>query len=804
MAGMLTGLVEVPSQVPPPNQFTSPSPPQAPQLPTPPAQNLAPGENAVRTETRAESVGAVQPTPVAAPAPMPTPEQPPAPQASQQEPAARPTTAGDLRKVGFGGVYDQTREAIEAGAAAGHALADKEAEQQAAFGEAYAKRNEQVDRLFAKREAETRADHDALVKRSADYESAARKWADTKVDRSADHPILAAISVALGGVGAALEGRGGAENPALRALYTAIDRKVAGQMADLERGKVGLGMQKEQIALLREQASDRLAMTNLAIAGESERAARRIEEIAAKSNSEIVRARGAETAAQLRARGAEALGQAVERQTSADQAEKTRQQQALQHRQSIGVQYAQLNQRKAEFGEEMKYKREKDASDRQAALAAAQAKAGGKGSEYYQKMIGENESRGIGNVLTGERLMQPEGLKLMDAAKGHEANAQAFAEQAKAEQDPVKRQQLEQSAQAEAQQASELRGRAEIEHTFRGRTPDQAAKLSDMVSGAQSAVSLIDDIKRMRREYGPSWIASNEGQAAMQSKSTELLMQLKNAWQLGVLSGPDVELINKATGGDPTKLTIGDITSMFGTKGPESRLDALSDGIEKQTRNKLRTEGYRGEWKVNRADFKAAKPTAEESAITSALDDKTPLERSAGEDRGLLRRGVDRIFNPLGESMESKAKRAAEDSGSITRPGLSDSQAGALDLNLRAYRQGGPKAQKAGELLVQLAASSRPTLRSATLNALRGDAPELYEQAIAKLPAEEQEQLRQRDQLGAQWRQQALSVEPLGRLKEAAIAGDAESRAELVRRMAAGDKAAQRAAREVIQAQGRR
>jgi hypothetical protein len=716
-------------------------------------------------------------------------------------PVPPPMTEQGLRDAGIAGVYNQTVGDIDAAAQAGQKVADEEAKAQLAFGDAYARRNEESDKLFAQRQAEADATFKKVNDVTLSMLTAQKKWADTKIDRSIDHPILAAIAVALGAVAQGMTKSN--TNTALDALNAAVDRKVNAQIADMERAGRAIGMQKEQIDLLRQQGNDRVAMINMAIAGESERTARRIEELTAKSNSDIVRAKGAEAAAAMRSRGAEALGVAVERRLSADEREAARKQAALEHKQQLGLGYANLGQRKYEFSEEMKLKREQVAADKAAALASLQ----GKDSEMLFKLGKENEERGIGDVASGEQLLQPEGMKMLDDAARLEEDAKvAQAAMQNAPNDSA-RQALQSKIDMSMKRAAEMRGEARLRHTWRGRSGDHADKLSGMYSSAQSAIALIDDIKR---DYKANrGLSTSERSAAIQSKSTQLLMQLKGVWQLGVLSDQDEKLINSATGGDPTQWNASRVAGALGIgvgEDPDAvagRLEALADGLQKQTFRKLRANGYRGETKdlFNRVE----NPTksAEEKQTEAALRSKTPHEAA----KALAPKGIQKypLIGTLqkgfyGKTSQEASNEAAE-SGSLIYLGLSKDQEKAVNNLLRDYKAGKPGA--ADQLTLLGSDPKRPDLAKGVRNALRDEAPDLYAAAVERLPEEEREYQKIFDApMRLEAFRQVVGAEQVQELEAKALAGDAASRSELLRRHNAGDKMATKALSNIVKAKG--
>ncbi len=102
---------------------------------------------------------------------------------------------------------------------------------------------------------------------------------------------------------------------------------------------------------------------------------------------------------------------------------------------------------------------------------------------------------------------------------------------------------------------------------LRGTEPFNAA-----VKGINDSTTLLDDINRLRtlnRQIGGTRDPANPGVRELQSLHTSILLKLKDAFELGALSGPDIELV-LARFPDPT--AVGNVL----TSTPEALDQAFS------------------------------------------------------------------------------------------------------------------------------------------------------------------------------------------------------------------------------------
>lgn len=277
----------------------------------------------------------------------------PAPQGGQ---GAQRTTSADLLQTGYGDVLDAQVAALSKQEEAANATAEAEAAKQRELAKVYVQRNEEAAKLQAEREAALEADRKQLAKTEQEFAAATKAFADKKIDRNrrfqemgTGRKVLLGLSVALSGLGQALKGRGGEPIPALQYIDEAIREDVDLQFREKEGLAQAAQMKRGQLDVAMQTANHRQAQYQLAMAGHIEKAAREVEAIAAKAESELVKTRAGEFAAQLREKGATYLGQAVQLQHSEWQTEQERAQRERDSKRQAGVAYARIKEDRRQF-----------------------------------------------------------------------------------------------------------------------------------------------------------------------------------------------------------------------------------------------------------------------------------------------------------------------------------------------------------------------------------------------------------------------------------------------------------------------
>lgn len=379
LAAGFSGLQPVPQ--PEPDPVALPSAPAPPEF-TPQDRLDIAGDAAAGPVTLPGQSPAGNPAQPRGPVTLPAQLDDPGP--PQQQPTPEIPTAG-AALAGEQGAIDQQQKAVTA-------AAQIEADRATAEGEALAARNEQVDQILVERERVALENKQALDERMLAYDREAKAIANTKIDRGVDHPILAAISVALGGIGSAMKGESG--NPALDMLLKQIDRKVQGQMADLDSRRAGLAIQREGINDQRSVNRDKLAEYDVRRDAAIQQAQRKIEEIGTRSGSDLVKARAQQVNAGLEGERAKTAGTYAEREQQRIERDRNFNAEQKRHQQNLGLGYAQLDMSR----EKLQAEREIEA-----------AKLAAKGQTDRAKLVLE---RGMGGEV--KPVLGPDGKPVLD------------------------------------------------------------------------------------------------------------------------------------------------------------------------------------------------------------------------------------------------------------------------------------------------------------------------------------------------------------------------------------------------------
>ncbi len=248
--------------------------------------------------------------------------------------------------------------------------ADLEAAEQATVANAMHDRNEILDRKYAERAAGMQEEARAQEEKLNEVTALRKKIADTKIDRSLDHPVLTAIFAGLAGLGKAMNQKAAGETmepDTLDLIYKIIDRKVNAQMADLDKmGKI-YGMTKDELDLLKDKSKNRLEMYNAMIAGETDKAIRQVQEITARSASAKTKANAQVIIAQLQQRAADKTLEATRWGLDFDQKER-------QHKEAQATQRYGISVQKYGIDTNAQLRREELWADLQKTLAADRAR----------------------------------------------------------------------------------------------------------------------------------------------------------------------------------------------------------------------------------------------------------------------------------------------------------------------------------------------------------------------------------------------------------------------------------------------
>lgn len=477
-AAQFPGLQQTP---PPPEQALAPSPIGPPAMASP--QEIAAPDLSDAGREAGAGPGAMAPQPgipmlpppnAATAGPITSPTQAPDAGAPNVPATPPPMTSAGLAKLGNAGVYNAESDALDQRGAAISRAALVDANEATKVGNAMAARDAESQRILEQRNAAAQANQQAMDAKMLEYETNAKKIADVKIDRGLDHPILAAIGLALGSIGSAMNHQQG--NPALDMLLKQVDRKVAAQMQDVGLQRDSLAQQRADLTMSRDLGKDRLAEYDQRRVAAIDQAARQIETIKAQSGSDRTKANADIALAGLNEERAKTLGAAMQREQDRLTKEEQRKDTLLMHKQSIGVQYAAQAQAERHWkadSEEHKFEFDtgqknlmKEKAD---ALAEKYAALGQKDKADKAKKVGE---AGIWDPSTGDVMLDPEGRKKIAQADSYEA-------QARTSKDPAQTQKLNEAAAA-------LHESAQLNNAVVAPDKEAAAKLRPMVVAAQS------------------------------------------------------------------------------------------------------------------------------------------------------------------------------------------------------------------------------------------------------------------------------------------------------------------------------
>lgn len=505
-------------------------------------------------------------TPQVAPTvPVPVPVQP----ESQQQPAAQaPAPTQQQQPAQQQPLPNEQQAATEAtGALAGKAAAIQDeakvaADEATALGEAAAERDRQTQEILTERAdlankmfAEQDADLRALDARR-------KEIANTKIDRTADNQGLAMLSVALGAIAAAMQG-GGAPNLALQAFYQGIDRKVAGQQADLANKRAAADDLRAGIADRRQLTTDKLGEIDARRLAELDRHTKRLETIKLKSGSDKVKAAADVMLADIQGEQARVRAEFGQRSQARIEREQNRKDQLRENQLSRGVQYAQLNETKRHN------MAMEDLEAEQRRLAAM--KLAREGKDQQAKLVLERSLGGEETVrrdAKGNIVLGPDGQPIVDIELLKDKNGDVFIPTGK---------------------------------------DDRVSALQKQHVFVKQLVGTYDRIEELGVKYLNGTIHSDEWEQ-LNELLGNLTLTVIAAKELGVPTGRDIEFAQKVAGST-------DLTQW------RSTLAGLREGRKSILRDhnaRLQTHGFDREWKPSSIhESRRAEATANEKTLTT-------------------------------------------------------------------------------------------------------------------------------------------------------------------------------------------
>jgi hypothetical protein len=621
-----------------------------------------------------------------------------------RRPAPEPSpTRAQLIKEGPAGTLAAQNTAIDKQQAAIDRSAQVEADAATQEGHAMAQRDAQTQQILAERAKQAAANEAELNARIQARDQLADQIAKTRIDRSVDHPIWAQIGLVLSMLGTAMTRRPGEawNDPAYNTLQQLLDKKVAGQMADVEQRRMALAQMNVGVTEQRQHNVDRLTEIDARKDAAIQQAQQAVQTIAMQMKSPAALAGAQQLNAKLDETRADLRGQAGQRYQDQMNVEAARAQAVQMHRESLGMQYRIHSETMAAT------EREKMAEVAQRALAA-----GDKATAERAKAVQE---RAIGDPRTGSALLTPAGQAKMDQADKAEA-------QARQQQDPAQAQKLR-------DYAGTLRQSATLNDAALAPTTEAQKELTKQVTSAQDITDRIGDtIDKLQAGPGvlnrEAWssittdlgnIAGKYQQAMGERVSTKAFEQTMQH----ILNFDPDSLFQRAASKDKAIESLKTLKGMVA-----SDVDAALKGNRMQTGWKPQTKTERG------TSFGADEKTAAELANDRTLGYLTPGHYTDAEDQAKEQAISDAEARPGSEAglspnatthIKALAARAAT-AGDAEHDRIVQALANPISDGLR---EGG-----------------RNTVSMGMLEVLRNSAPAVYEDVVKSLPASDQKEIR--------------------------------------------------------------
>ncbi len=626
--------------------------------------------------------------------------------------AAQPVTGAQLQRMGAAGAANLELAAQEGQGAAIQRQGEALANQATVAGNAMAAADAHAAQLLEERKQTAEANAQALQAKTDEYLRNAKAIADTRVDRGVDHPILAAISVALAGIGSAMKKEG--TNPGLDALYKAIDRKVAGQMQDLDRRRADLGTQRDALGMQRDAGRDRLAEMDTHRLAYLEQAKRQVQTIQQLTNSDVIRTNTGVLAADLGEKQAQTIGIAQAREQQRQEVAQAAARTERMHQQTIGVQIRgqDLEQRKADADRAERASEKLD--ERSAQLLALQRKQG-------EERAKEVRERGVWDPSTGNFMITPEGkVKLADADK-----LEAYARE---NSDPK-------LAANQRERAAMLRESANTNDIAMAPDTERSRELAKSLPAAHGIYRKLADLKAQLS--GDVSVFDREQWAGIKTKLGEVANEYAST------IGEKVSA--KALDAFVEHIAGFDTDSVFSRVTGKGKALASIEELEKSTKERvdaqLKSAGIRSGWTPS-----APNEASKEQTFSGQTSQEVGVAASPGLVSGIGQGAVEAgkaILYPgeasaVGSGIGRRdptlaAENAAAASGSY---GLDPKdEASARQLIDQAKKAGDLKRAQIVDTLMQPILSGRPGLGSGILGVLRDADPRLLSEVIARIAA---------------------------------------------------------------------
>lgn len=709
LAGMFPGLQPPPVAPGIPGDFAGGAgpgpavpPPAAPVVPPPslPAAQ-GPQEGPVTDPSQLAAPTGSPPRPQG---PVTSPDEPLGP---PQQRAPEPVQSNQQLAKNFAGraiqegdrAMDEERQGVMASARV-------QADEATREGARLAQRDAETEHILQERAKQAAANEAELNARISARDQLADQIAKTRIDRSVDHPIWSQVGLVLSMLGTAMTRRPGEafNDPAYATLMQLIDRKVQGQMQDLDQKRASLAQMNVGVTEQRQHNLDRLTEIDARRDAAIQQAQQAVQTIAMQMKAPSALADGQKLIGKLdqeRAKLHADYGKAAQDQINTEAA---RAQALAMHRETLG-QALQIHRETMAVNER----------DKMAALAERLIEKGDAKAAQRAKDLGE---RAIWDPRTGDVQLNPTGQAKFKQADQYEAAART-------EQDPQQAAKLRQAA-------SDLRDSARLNDGVLAPDKAVAEKVRPQLEAAQRMVDQIGEATQIL-DAGPSAF-NREAWAGLKTTLGDLAKNYAAAAGERVTVKGIENAMENIVSFDPDS-----IWNREANKGKAiAALASLKNIVRQQADGVLKGAGIKSNW------LPVAKGESEGNT-SLALDEKTAAEH--GEERTLGYATPGRYIPGVQQAIKDQ-----EHAAYAMAPGA---EGGLSPIAVTHIKALAAKAATAGDaehdqivtalanpISAGLRVEGRNTLAMGMLEVLRNSAPAVYADVVKALPESDQKEIR--------------------------------------------------------------
>lgn len=159
--------------------------------------------------------------------------------------------------------------------------------------------------------------------------------------------------------------------------------------------------------------------------------------------------------------------------------------------------------------------------------------------------------------------------------------------------------------------------------SFLARSPESAIEIAKQAAATYGIATLAGQLEDGYKKYGAEF-TKTDAYRQLQSTHAQMQIELKEAFKLGVLAGPDLELINRAIGtSDPTEL-----------RSYTKALRGLADNSVGRLETRMKADGFTGKLNVPTASSFSAPQDSKFKDVSQSLGTrKGPSAYELSQDR---------------------------------------------------------------------------------------------------------------------------------------------------------------------------